>query len=86
MKTMDIQKIISDLVAKITGDKNLLSKFKSDPISLVKSLIGDVNLDEGALKSVVDGVKAKINVDDVAKEATGFLGKIKAFCAKFFKK
>ena len=83
---MDIQKIISDLVAKITGDKNLLSKFKADPTSLVKSLVSDVDLDSDALKGIVDGIKAKINVDDVAKEATGFLGKIKAFCAKFFKK
>ena len=86
MKTMDIQKIISDLVAKISGDKNLLSKFKSDPIALVKSLVSGVDLDSGALKTIVDGIKAKINVDDVAKAAPGILGKIKAFCAKLFKK
>ena len=83
---MDIQKIITDLVGKISGDKSLLSKFKSNPLDTVKSLLGDINLDSGALKSVVDGVKAKLNLDGAAKEATGFLGKIKACFAKLFKK
>lgn len=79
---MDIQKTITDLVAKISGDKNLLSKFKSDPTGAVKSLLGNVDLDSGALKSIVDGVKAKLNLDDVSKEATGFLAKIKKLFGK----
>ncbi len=80
---MDIQKTITDLVAKISGDKNLINKFKSDPASVVKSLLGNIDLDSGALKSIIDGVKAKLNIDDVAKEATGFLAKLKKlFCRK----
>ena len=83
---MDIQKTITDLIAKITGDKNLLNKFKADPTSAVKSLLGNVDLSSGDLKSIVDGVTAKLNLEGAAKEATGFLGKIKALCAKLFKK
>ena len=83
---MDIQKTITDLVAKISGDSGLLNKFKSDPAGVVKSLLGNIDIDSGALKSIIDGVKAKLNLDDVAKEATGFLAKIKSFCAKIFKK
>ncbi len=80
---MDIQKTITDLVKKIGGDNNLLGKFKSDPIGTVKSLLGNIDLDSGALKSIVDGVKAKLNLDGAAKEATGFLAKLKKlFCKK----
>ncbi len=70
---MDIQKTISDLAAKIGADSSLLKKFKGDPIATVKSLLGGVSLDDGALKSIVDGLKAKLKIDDVSKEATGFL-------------
>ena len=37
---MDIQKIIKDLVAKLTGNKDLISKFTADPISAIKDLLG----------------------------------------------
>ena len=83
---MDIQKTITDLVAKISGNSGLLNKFKSDPAGVVKDLLGNIDIDSGALKSIIDGVKAKLNLDDAAKEATGFLAKIKSLCAKFFKK
>ena len=33
---MDIQKIITDLVGKLTGNKDLISKFTSDPLSIIK--------------------------------------------------
>ena len=79
---MDIQKTISELVGKISGDSSLLNKFKSNPMETVKSLLGNVDLDSGALKSIVDGIKAKLNLDDAAKQATGFFAKIKAFFSK----
>ncbi|MBQ3669255.1 MAG: hypothetical protein II920_08520 [Clostridia bacterium] len=79
---MDIQKTITDLVSKISGDSSLLNKFKSNPLDTVKSLLGNIDLDSGALKSIVDGIKAKLNLEDTAKQATGFIAKIKAFFSK----
>ena len=74
---MDIQKIISDLVAKLTGNKDLIAKFTSDPLSLVKELLG-IDLDPAQLGEVVKGVTGQLGdlTGDAAKEADGFLNKI----------
>ena len=73
---MDIQKIISDLVGKLTGNKDLISKFTSDPLAVVKDLLG-IDLDPSQLAEVVKGVTSQLG-GDAAKQAGGFLGKIKS--------
>lgn len=77
---MDIQKIISDLVAKLTGNKDLIAKFTADPLSAIKELLG-IDLDPSKLNEVVKGVTAQVGgvSGDVAKEAGGFVDKIKGF-------
>ena len=75
---MDIQKIISDLVGKLTGNKDLIAKFTSDPLGLIKELLG-IDLDPSQLGDVVKGVTGQlgdITGDAAAKEAGGILNKI----------
>jgi len=75
---MDIQKIIADLVSKLTGKNDLIAKFTSNPASIIKQLTGlDVNASQ--LAQIVKGVSDKlgINAADIAKEGTGLLAKIK---------
>ena len=62
---------IDEIVAKIKGDKDLLSKFKDDPIKTVEGLIG-IDLPDDVVNKIVDGVKSKISVDN-AKDAIGGL-------------
>ena len=80
---MDIQKIISDLVAKLTGNKDLIAKFTSDPLSLIKELLG-IDLDPSRLGDVVKGVTGQLEglTGDAAKEAGGFANKILGFFKK----
>ena len=80
---MDIQKIISDLVQKLTGNKDLIAKFTSDPLSLVKDLLG-IDLDPSQLSEVVKGVTGKLGdmSGDAAKEAGGILNKIMGLFGK----
>ena len=74
---MDIQKIIGDLVSKLTGNNDLIAKFTKDPLSIVKNLLG-IDLDPSQLAAVVKGVTGKLGLPgDIGKEATGILGKIK---------
>lgn len=63
---MDIKVKIEEIVKKITSDKNLLSEFKSNPVKVVEKLIG-IDLPDDKINSIVDGVKAKISVDDAKK-------------------
>ena len=80
---MDIQKIISELVPKLTGNKDLIGKFTSDPLGAIKELLG-IDLDKDQLDAVVKGVTEKLgsNVGDVVKEGKGLLDKIKSLFGK----
>lgn len=70
---MDIKAKVEELVAKIKGDDALMSKFKKDPIKTVEGLIG-VDLPDEQLKSLVEGIKAKINLDGIGDKIGGALG------------
>ncbi len=79
---MDLQKIISDLLGKLKLDTSLLDKFKKNPIETIKSLLGGVDLDADQLKTVADGITAKLGVDDAVKKGGGLLAKLKSLFGK----
>ena len=76
---MDIQKLIGDLVAKLTGNKDLIAKFTSNPLGAIKDLLG-VDLDPSQLDDVVKGVTGQLGdiTGDAAKQAGGILDKNKS--------
>lgn len=80
---MDIQKIITDLVSKLTGKTDLISKFISDPAAAIKELTG-FEVDADQLKEIVSGVTAKLGIsaDDVVKQGAGILDKVKGLFGK----
>ncbi len=69
---MDIKAKIEELTDKIKNDKDLLAKFQSDPIAAVESLLG-VDLPDDQIKGIVDGIKAKIQIDNIG-DALGAIG------------
>ena len=80
---MDIQKIISDLVAKLTGNKDLIASFTKDPIKAIKDLLGiDINADQ--VSEVVKGVTSQLGdlTGDVVKEGKGLVDKVLGFFGK----
>ena len=78
---MDIQKIISDVLAKLQGDDGLLAKFKAEPVKTIEGLIG-IDLPDEQIDAVVKGVMAKIDIEDMAKKASGVLGALKGLFGK----
>ncbi len=80
---MDIQKIITDLVAKLTGNKDLIAKFTADPIGAIKELLG-IDIDKDQVSEVVKGVTAQLGdlSGDVVEEGKGLLDKLKGFFKK----
>jgi len=78
---MDIQKIITDVLNKLQNDNGLLAKFKANPTKTIEGLIG-IDLPDEQIDAVVKGVMAKIDIEDVAKQATGLLGKLKGLFGK----
>ena len=58
-----IKEKINEIVDKIKSDKKFAEKFKKDPIKAVESVIG-VDLPDDQIMKIVEGVKAKINIDN----------------------
>ena len=67
---MDIKAKIEEIVGKLKSDKDLMSKFTTNPIGTVEGLIG-VDLPDDQIKTIADGIQAKLNLDKL-----GGLGKL----------
>ncbi len=68
-----IKDIIDGLVDKIKDNKDLMEKFKDEPIKVIEELL-NIDLPDEMLEKVVDGVKAKINLDQIGDMLEGFGG------------
>lgn len=62
---MDIKAKITEIVDKIKKDPSLKDEFTKDPEKAIEKLIG-VDIPDGALDTVVSGVKAKLAGDSLA--------------------
>ncbi len=72
---MDIKEKIEELVEKVKGDKDFAAKFKADPIKAVESVLG-IDLPDDKIKDIIDGVKAKVSLDDLGDKLGGIADKI----------
>ena len=71
---MDIKAKIEELTDKIKNDKNLMKKFKEDPVAALEGLIG-VDLPDDQVEGIISGIKAKISLDDIVDKLGGLFGK-----------
>lgn len=75
---MDIMEMLKDkieeIVEKIKNDKDIAAKFQKDPIALVEQLLG-VDLPNEQLQTVVDAIKAKVDLDKMG-DLLGGLGSL----------
>jgi len=70
---MDIKAKIEEIVNKLQNDQTLLSSFEKEPVKTIEKLLG-VDLPDETIQKIVDGVKAKIKVDDVKGILNGVKG------------
>ncbi len=66
---LDIKAKITELVEKIQKDPKMLESFEKEPVKTVEGLVG-VDLPDDQINPIVDGIKAKLNLD----KAAGLLG------------
>ena len=84
---MDIQKIVADVVAKLTSNPDLIKSFLSNPVQLLEKTFG-IDLPDEQINQVIEGVKGKIDLSNFdlskldVKEAAGLLGKLKGILGK----
>ncbi len=68
----EIKELIEKAIDKLKDDDNLMENFKKDPIKVVEKLL-NVDLPDDKLEAIVDGIKAKLQIDDIA-DVLGKLG------------
>lgn len=78
---MNIKEKIEELVGKIKGDDALRAKFLKNPVSAIEELLG-VDLPNDQLESIVEGVKAKIKLDDIGDKLGGLGDKLGGLLGK----
>ncbi len=70
---MDIQKIINDAIAKLKADDKLLENFKTNPTKVLEKLVG-VDLPDDKIDPIIEGIMAKLKLDDLAEKAGDIMG------------
>ena len=82
---MDIQKIISDVVAKLMGKPDLIKQFLGNPVQLLEKTFG-IDLPDDQINQVIEGVKGKLDLSNIdlgdVQKAAGVLGKLKGIFGK----
>ncbi len=78
---MNIKDKIEELVEKIKSDDALRARFLKDPVSAAEELLG-VDLPNDQLESIIEGVKAKIKLDDIGEKLGGLGDKLGGFLGK----
>lgn len=73
---MDIKEQISKVVDEISKNPNIKEQFEKEPVKVIEKLIG-VDLPDDIVMKVIDGVKAKLTMDDVSKVAGALKGVFK---------
>ena len=63
---MDIKEKISEIVEELKKNPDLKEQFEKEPVKAIEKVIG-VDLPDDIVEKVIDGVKAKLTVDNVSK-------------------
>lgn len=71
---MDIKQKIEEIVTKVKNDPNFLKEFNENPAKAVESVVG-VDLPDDQVNQIVDGIKAKMTVDNIGNVIGGLFGK-----------
>lgn len=73
---MDIKSKIDELVSKVKNDKEFGKKFKENPVKAVEGVIG-MDLPDEQINKIVDGIKAKVSLDDISDKLGGLFDKFR---------
>ena len=70
---MDLKEKMEAIIEEIKKNPNLKEEFEKEPVKVIEKLIG-VDLPDDMVEKIIDGVKAKMTVDNVSKIAGALKG------------
>ena len=65
---MDLKEKMEAIIEEIKKNPNMKEEFEKEPVKVIEKLIG-VDLPDDMVEKIIDGVKAKMTVDNVSKIA-----------------
>ena len=70
---MDMKEQISKIVEEVSKNPDIKEQFEKEPVKVIEKIIG-VDLPDDIVMKIIDGVKAKLTIDDVSKVADTLKG------------
>jgi len=70
---MDIKEQISKIVEEVSKNPNIKEQFEKEPVKVIEKVIG-IDMPDDVVMKIVDGVKAKLTMDNVSKAADTLKG------------
>ena len=70
---MDIKEQISKVVEEISRNPNIKEQFEKEPVKVIEKITG-LDLPDDMVMKIIEGVKAKLTVDSVARVADTIKG------------
>ena len=73
---MDVKEQIRKIVEEISKNPDIKEQFEKEPVKVIEKMIG-VDLPEDMVLKIIEGVKAKLTIDDVSKVTDALKGLFK---------
>ena len=70
---MDMKEQISKIVEEVSKNPDIKEQLEKEPVKVIEKVIG-VDLPDDIVMNIIDGVKAKLTIDDVSKVADTLKG------------
>lgn len=70
---MDIKGQINKIVEEVSSNPDIKEQFEKEPVKVIENLIG-IDLPDDVVMNIIDGVKAKLTLDNVSKAADALKG------------
>lgn len=71
---MDIKEQISKMAEEISKNDSIKEQFEKEPVKAIEQILG-VDLPDGIVEQVINGVKAKMTADTIS-QVTGAIKKL----------
>ena len=71
---MNIKEQIESVVKKLMSDKDLMAKFNKNPAAVIEEYVG-IDLPDDQVNQLVEGIKAKIKLEQLGGALGGLFGK-----------
>ncbi len=70
---MDIKDQISKMAEELSRNPDIREQFEKEPVKVIEKVIG-IDLPDDVVMKIIDGVKAKLTIDNVSKAADALKG------------